>query len=125
MLAGHPEIFAASELQLLGFSTLQQREVAYSGRFGLWLDGAIRALMDLLEVSPDEARRHMDAATQTDMTTQQFFRKLQALADPRLLIDKTPSYALDSGALAKAERDFEDPFYIHLVRHPVPVVRYS
>ena len=40
MLAGHPDLFAASELQLLGFNTMSERIAAYSGKFSAWLDGA-------------------------------------------------------------------------------------
>ncbi len=45
MLAGHRDLFAASELQLLGFRTLDERAAAYVGRFSPWLDGAIRTVM--------------------------------------------------------------------------------
>ncbi len=48
---------------------------------------------------------------------------LQEWAPGRLLVDKSPHYALDEGALRKAEQDFEEPFYIHLVRHPYPMIR--
>ena len=36
-----------------------------------------------------------------------------------MLVDKTPSYALDPAMLRRAEEAFEEPLYIHLVRHPV------
>ena len=40
---------------------------------------------------------------------------------PRILVDKSPSYALDPAVLRKAEVDFEGARYIHLVRHPLPM----
>ena len=123
MLAGHPDLFAASELQLLGFHTLRSRQEAYTGRFSLWLDGTVRTLMELEQIGPSEARALMDDAVEAGLTTQQFYRRLQQRATPRLLIDKSPSYASDPTALAKAEAGFDQPFYIHLVRHPVPVIR--
>lgn len=122
MLAGHPGLFSTSELQLLGFPTLQARQDAYTGRFGLWLDGTIRTLMELESLDVNAARAEMARAVTDDLSTQQFYRRLQERAAPRLLVDKSPSYALDPGALRKAERDFAKPFFIHLVRHPVPVI---
>jgi hypothetical protein len=40
-----------------------------------------------------------------------------------MLVDKSPSYVLDFACLDKAERDFNNPVYIHLVRHPYAMVR--
>ena len=45
MLAGHPQLFAAAELQLLGFNTLQDRKEAFQGKYSLWLEGTIRAMV--------------------------------------------------------------------------------
>ena len=42
---------------------------------------------------------------------------------PRILVDKTPAYALDPGALLNAERGFDQPIYIHLIRDPSEMVR--
>ena len=50
------------------------------------------------------------------------YGQLQELAGDRLLIDKSPTYALDLEALERAERFFEAPRYIHLVRHPYSVI---
>ncbi len=57
MLAGHPALFAASELQLLGFDTMRQRRDAFVGKFGLWLEGSVRAVMELEGVDADRAKR--------------------------------------------------------------------
>jgi amino acid adenylation domain-containing protein len=122
MLAGHPDVFAASELQLLGFQTMAERMQAYQGRFSLWLDGAVRAVMQLKNCGPDEAKHLINAEEQRGTTTKQFYWLLQQWSGDRLLVDKSPSYALDADALNKAEQDFNHPFYIHLVRHPQAVI---
>ena len=58
------------------------------------------------------------------MTTKAFYRELQApLKGERLLVDKTPWYIVDVDILKRVERDFVDPLYIHLVRHPLGMVR--
>ena len=118
MLAGHGDLFAASELQLLGFETMRQRASAYSGRFSNWLDGAVRTVMDVMALDAEAAKDYIGAAEADDLTTKQFYARLQAAVAPRVLVDKSPSYALDAGTLRKAERDFEQPRYIHLVRDP-------
>ncbi|MEW6755261.1 MAG: amino acid adenylation domain-containing protein [Candidatus Latescibacterota bacterium] len=123
MLAGHPRLFAAAELQLLCFHTLRQRRQAFSGRFSAWLEGTLRAIMELRSGDAEEARRIMQAHEEADLSTRRFYGVLQEWMGDRILVEKTPSYALDPGALRKAEEDFEDPLYIHLVRHPYAVMR--
>jgi amino acid adenylation domain-containing protein len=123
MLAGHRDLFAASELQLLGFNTLSDRAAAYTGRFSGWLDGTIRTIMELEGLSADDAKAYMQAATAERLTTKQFYRRLQDLVRPKILVDKSPSYALDLATLHKAEADFDGAMYIHLVRHPAAMVQ--
>ena len=122
MLAGHRDLFSASELQLLGFSTLRERAEAYTGTFSGWLDGTVRTLMEVEGLAADDAKAAVRAAEAEDLTTKAFYRRLQDAVRPRILVDKSPSYALDPGALRKAEADFDRPLYIHLVRHPAPMI---
>jgi amino acid adenylation domain-containing protein len=122
MLAGHPELFSASELQLLGFATLRERADAYAGRHAGWLDGTVRTIMQVENVDADEARARMAAAEAEDLSTKQFYRRLQEAIHPRILVDKSPSYALDASALRRAESDFASPRYVHLVRHPAAMI---
>ena len=123
MLAGHPGLFAATELQLLGFNTLAERKAAFRGKFSAWLEGTIRALMEIKGCDAERAKQIMAGYEEQGCSTRSFYRVLQEWIGPRVLVNKTPAYALDAEALAKAERDFEEPFYIHLVRHPYACVR--
>jgi hypothetical protein len=123
MLAGHPDLFATSELQLLGFNNLNERRQAYTGKFSLWLEGTLRTIMEIKGCDADEANRRMAEYEQQNFSTKQFYRLLQDWIGDRLLVDKSPSYVLDLDTLEKAERDFVDPLYIHLVRHPYATVR--
>jgi len=123
MLAGHPDLFAASELQLLHFETLRSRREAFQGKFELWLEGTIRVLMELRGVDADTARRQMEEYESKDLTTVEFYKLLQDAIGDRLLLDKTPSYALDPVALEHANLDFQETRFIHLVRHPQAVIR--
>lgn len=122
MLAGHGDLFSASELQLLGFETLKERASAYSGRFRGWLDGAIRAVMEVKGQDADGAKRIIQASEAEGLTTKEFYRRLQGWVEPRILVDKSPSYAMDPVALEKAEADFDGARYIHLVRHPLAMI---
>jgi hypothetical protein len=123
MLAGHPDLFAGSELQLLGFTTLKERRTAFSGKFSLWLEGTIRTIMEVKGCDAEKATRIMEEYEGQNYTTKQFYRVLQEWIGSKTLVDKSPSYVLDLNTLEKAERDFHDALYIHLVRHPYAMVR--
>ena len=120
MLAGHPGLFAASELQLLGYTTMKERADAFHGAASLWSEGAIRAVMEIEQCDAERARAQIDE--RESETTREFFGHLQSRIAPRTLVDKSPTHALDPVALRRAEAWFEDPFYIHLVRDPRAMV---
>ena len=122
MLAGHAELFAASELQLLGFDTLRQRAAAYTGRFSVWLDGTVRAIMEAEGLDADAAKASIAAGEAADLTTKQLYRRLQDAVAPRILVDKSPSYALDLEALRRAEAWFDGARYVHLIRDPAATI---
>ncbi len=123
MLAGHPRLFAPAELHLLGFNTLKERRAAFSGKYSLWLEGTIRAVMQLQGCDADRAKRILARYEDQDMTTKQFYGVLQDWIAPQMLVDKSPLYPLDLTTLKRAECDFKDALYIHLVRHPYAMVR--
>jgi amino acid adenylation domain-containing protein len=123
MLGGHPQLFAPPELELLSFNTLAEREAAFAGRFSFWLEGTLRALMELKQCSAEAAKELMQQCLEQQLSTQQFYGMLQEGLGKRRLVDKTPSYALDSEILRRAERDFTGTRYLHLLRHPYAMIR--
>lgn len=123
MLGGHPELFAPPELDLLSFQTLRERKQHYFGRKSFWLEGTMRAVMELKKCSGDESRKIMEEYEHQDLTTREFYRLMQDWMGDRRLVDKSPSYALDIGILKRAEAWFENPLYIHLQRHPCGMIR--
>ncbi|HEV2846615.1 MAG TPA: amino acid adenylation domain-containing protein, partial [Thermoanaerobaculia bacterium] len=123
MLGGHPKLFAPPELELLSFNTLRERSEAFSGRDSFWLEGAIRAVMEIRGCGPDEARSVIESCEAEGLTTAAFYGQLQEWLGDRVLVDKTPSYALDPAILRRAEEAFEEPLYIHLIRHPGGMIR--
>ncbi len=118
MLAGHSRLFAPPELELLAFGTLGERREAYSGRNRFATEGLLRAVMELRGCDADGARAIVGEAEEAGLPVAEVYARLQEWAGGRLVVDKTPSYALDPVALARAEELFEEPLYVHLVRHP-------
>jgi len=126
LLGGHPALFSPPELELLGFETLGQRKQVCSGRDAFWLEGTLRAVMEALHVDADEAQRVMGEFEAMDMPVSDFYGELQGWLNrggqPRLLVDKSPSYALDVATLRRAEDYFTAPLYLHLHRHPYGMI---
>ena len=122
MLAGHPNLVAFNELKLLGFHTLAERNAAYTGKFSLWQEGAIRAVMALKNCTVDEAKLLIQDFEQKRYTIKAFYKQLQAWANHKIIVDKTPAYALNIKTLQKIKQDFANPIFIHLVRHPYAMV---
>src|SRR5439155_14490699 len=123
MLGGHPQLFAPPELELLSFNTLAQRHQALAERDSFWLEGTLRALMQIKECDADQAKELMQQCQDQQLTTAQFYGLLQDWLGNRMLVDKTPSYALDIEILRRAERDFAAARYLHLIRHPYAMIR--
>ncbi|APF18146.1 amino acid adenylation domain protein [Caldithrix abyssi DSM 13497] len=122
ILGGHPKLFAPPELQLLNFNTLQERKNNLTGRDDFWLDGTIRAIMEIKECDADEARKIMAEFEEKDYSVKDFYRVMQEWLGDRLFVDKTPNYALSADILRRAEAYFENAIYIHLIRHPYGVI---
>jgi amino acid adenylation domain-containing protein len=123
LLGGHPKLFSPPELELLSFNTLEERRHAFSGAFNFWLEGSLRALMEVKGCDAEEAAGIMRELEERRLSTKEFYRLLQEWIGDRRLVDKTPSYALHQSILKRAEVDFESPLYLHLLRHPRGMIR--
>ena len=122
LLGGHPELFSPPELELIRYQSMRQRQDAFEGALGFYLEGLTRALMELNHWDQEQAQTWVDATIRENRSTHWVFGELQRLAKPKVLVDKTPSYALDMSALSRIESGFERPFYIHLYRHPCGMI---
>nr|BAW27726.1 hypothetical non-ribosomal peptide synthetase [Actinomadura sp. SoC090715LN-10] len=118
ILSGHPQLFAPPELELLQYGTLAQRRKALSGRYTFNREGLVRAVMSLRDCPAPEAEALLDQMADEGCTVRDTYRWLMEQAGDRRLVDKTTEYALDMAALTRAEQMFDQPRYIHLVRHP-------
>jgi hypothetical protein len=95
MLGGNPRLFAPPELELLSFNTLEDRREAFADRFSFWREGTIRALMEIKQCDADAATRLMEQCEEDNLSTKEFYALMQSWLGARVLVDKTPSYALD------------------------------
>ena len=119
MLAGHPALFCPPELHLLPFATMGERARLLGGtHLG---EGLQRALMALLD-DPNDAAALIDEWVRQDLPIRDVYAELQRRVGSRMLIDKSPSYAVSREILLRAERLFRGARYIHLVRHPYAVI---
>ncbi len=124
VLAGNPLLFAPPELHLLNYVTMAQRKAALSNKLNEHLlTGTIRAIMRLRSCSAEEAEEILRSCENQAMPTHDFYALLQELIGERLLVDKTPIYSMHPEILRRAERDFDSPLYVHLVRHPCGMIR--
>ncbi len=122
MLGGHPLLFSPPELQLLNYGTLQERKTLLSGRNDFWLDGTIRTIMELKNCDESEARKLMLSYEDRNFSTAAFYGEMQSWLNDRIFVDKTPNYALSEKIMQQAERWFDNPRFIHLIRHPYGVI---
>ncbi len=123
ILGGNPQLFAPPELELLTFNTLGERKAAFSGRYSFWMEGTIRTIMQIRGCSAEEAIALMEELEAKNLPTKQFYQLIQQWLGDQILVDKTPSYSIDLETLKRAERNFQNPLYIHLVRHPYATMR--
>ena len=120
MLAGHPDLFSPPELHLLPYATMQDRQTSLAQTY---LDqGLQRAVMSLFDLDAAGSKAKLAAWLQANRPIQEVYAELQQAAHPRLLLDKTPSYAFQRATLDRAETLFDAPRYIHLVRHPYAAI---
>jgi amino acid adenylation domain-containing protein len=121
MLGGHPDLFAPPELELLGFETMAGRAAGLAGGTASLGDGLAHALTELERLTPDQAHDVLRAAG--DEPVGLLYERIQHRLGGRLLVEKTSTYATDAAALRRAELLFDEPRYLHLVRHPAAMIR--
>ena len=121
MLAGHPGLFCPPELHLLPFNTMRE----WNEKLGRTYlnEGLVRAWMDLDGLDARHGKMLVESMVEQDLPIQEVYARLQERARPRLLVDKSPSYASNPETLRRAEELFEGPIYILLVRHPYAMIQ--
>jgi hypothetical protein len=123
MLAGHSDLFSPPELRLLSYNTLAERAFLLSGRKSSGQAGLLRAIMQIKGCDVGEARRVMREHEGRGLTTCRFYQVLQEWIGNKILVDKSPQYAMSLKVLERAEVYFDDALYVHLARHPRAMIR--
>lgn len=123
ILQGHSQLFAPPEMDLLSFNYLKERHEFFekSGLL-LWNEAIPRTLMEVFHCSQQEAMEIYQAYLKQNISTHEFYRRIQLKINPQLFVDKTPAYAIDSKIIERIEEEFENPIYIHLLRHPYAMI---
>jgi hypothetical protein len=80
MLAGHPRLFAPPELELLSFNTLSERRAPSRAKTVFWLEGTLRAIMEIKGCDAEEAQHIMRSMEERGLTTKECYRQLQDMA---------------------------------------------
>jgi amino acid adenylation domain-containing protein len=114
ILGGHPGIFSPPELGLMFFNRLADDRSDSQA--------AVRALMEIRGCDAEEGKAALQEMREQGLSVQDFYRHLQEAVAPQLLVDKTPGYALYPEVLERMERDFENAYFIHLLRHPYGMI---
>ena len=124
MLAGNSQLFAPPELHLLMYRNLADRRASLANELNHHLlNGTVRAIMAMKDCNAGEAQQLMAQLEEKNLTTKEFYNFLQEGLGERILVDKTPSYSYHIDLLRRAEAEFTEPLYIHLVRHPYGTIR--
>lgn len=119
MIGQHPQLYGLPEVNLFGGSTYgNNRWYSLRPRFR---HGLLRACAELglggqSLTTIEKAGAWLDAYP--DATSAQIYRELAEWAGERRLVDKSPLYVLEPGALARIAQAFPDACYLHLTRHP-------
>ena len=123
MLAGHPKLFVANDLKLLGFHTLLERTEAFSGKYDELLEETFRTVQAVMRCDSGDARRIIAEYENSELTTKTFYGILQQRIGKRMFVEASSTYALDFETLLKAEKIFRDTCYIHFISHPYSMIR--
>ncbi|NER22533.1 MAG: alpha/beta fold hydrolase [Symploca sp. SIO1B1] len=120
MLAGHSALFSPPELHLLPFDTMKERQeqlnLSYLG------EGLQKTFMEVKNLDATASQAFIKDLESQNLSIQQVYGMLQENIAPRLLVDKSPSYAMESTILERGEALFANSKYIYLVRHPYSVI---
>ncbi|MGB5977930.1 MAG: AMP-binding protein, partial [Cyclobacteriaceae bacterium] len=123
MLAGNSNLFSPPELNLMPFDTLMQWKEANQGHYDFLTLGAIEAIAETKNIDELAAEEYLKDLAEKGMSVTEFYAFLQKEISPKILVDKSTGYVTDPSLLEKIENTFENPIYIHLLRHPLATIQ--
>ncbi len=123
MLMGHPMLYAPPELHLSQFTTMRERERKITDQSTYWMAmGVVQTIAHLRRWNKWHAFHYVSHLTKRDLPVKEVYRLLHALSPKAILVDKTPSLIRFPRDFKRLEKDFSDPRYIFLSRHPCDVI---
>jgi len=124
MLAGHPKLFSPQELNLLPFSSMQQRTQQTGERLAFFMqEGLIQALMEAKGLNKQQTTNFVQDMERNNASIDAVYQALQQAIDGRILVDKSPLNASYPLVIEQIENLFDAPKYIHLTRHPYGMIK--
>jgi hypothetical protein len=119
-LGCHPQMYGLPEINLFAAETMVQMQELYFNRAhrraGLLRTLAQLAFLEQTEETIEAAQKWLLA--NSDLSTAELFRTIQSWLPDRILIDKSPLYALTPGSMSRIQTHFPEARYLHLTRHP-------
>ncbi len=123
VLGGHSRLFAPPELRLLAYEGLLDWRRAHAGPLEFFCEGLEAAVMHAFALDAQAAKAWIATRIRRRASVAAVYAELAGAVAPRVLVDKTPYYALFEQTLRRAEAMFDRPRFVHLTRHPVDAVR--
>ena len=124
MIGQHPELFGVPELNLFNFPRVTGLWQTVSDQVGFNANrrhGLLRTLAEILfsEQSDEtiQAAAHWVAARE-NWSTSRIFAAISELVHPLSIVDKSPTYTMESDRLHRIYESCPEARFIHLVRHP-------
>ncbi|MBL8260536.1 MAG: sulfotransferase [Candidatus Competibacteraceae bacterium] len=121
MLGQHPQAYGLPELNLFLADTLGEVVGRLKTHRPQGLNGLLRTVAELeyRAQTQDAVRQAREWLGQRrNWPIQQLFSFIGQRANARMLVEKSPSTALDETRLARLHRHFPDAYFLHLTRHP-------
>ena len=122
MLEGHPDLFAPPELFLLMFESMAERRKQIDANGYYWFPIGLSQALEMEGFTPVAAAQRLQQLEADNVPIQQVYQMSQKLIGDRILVDRTPAYPFHPAWLQRAEQLFDGAKYVHLTRHPYPVI---
>lgn len=121
MLGQHPETYGLPELNLFLADTLGEVMERLATNRPQGLNGLLRTIAELeYQAQTQDTVRRARAwlAQRRQWSTRRVFDFIEQRCGERMLVEKSPSTALDEARLARLHQHFPEAYYLHLARHP-------
>ncbi|NOU19595.1 MAG: SDR family NAD(P)-dependent oxidoreductase [Bacteroidales bacterium] len=121
ILAGNSNLFSPPEMKILMYNTVKEWAEARH-KHTILHGGVLRSFIELFGYSQKEALEYLNSLIEKDTPVSEVYRIIQDKLGARMLVDKSPEYSSSQVILNRAEKIFENPKYIFLIRHPYSVI---